>query len=345
MVEDTLEYLRPLNGAGTLWLVRQPATGRMLTARRVTPAQSRAFEILWENRAAGVPTVRDIQNAGEDEVLVLQDYESAVPLTRWVQDHGPQQTAVVLGVGIQLCSTLLRLHELGIWHGHLGPGCVLLDGYGQVFLLGLEQAVLDEPARPGVAPPPAETADQAGAGEVLNFLATGHSTAEGLAPEPLGSLIARCMTRDPRDQFLDIQGLFRALRDLDRARRQPDPPPRTRWGWLRQVPGFRSGNIAAVTLAVTAYLVAAIMAGTVLAVSLRSPANFPLGMPFLLWLVGCYWFLSDAAGLRSSIRPLQRLRGRWSYWPVCLLVVAAWAGVCALLTVLCFALLWSWGVL
>ena len=71
---EELQFLDALNERGTVYLIRQPATGRMLTGRRITPAQRQVYQALQGAAIPHVAPVREIRPEGDGQFLVLQDY-------------------------------------------------------------------------------------------------------------------------------------------------------------------------------------------------------------------------------------------------------------------------------
>lgn len=57
---EELQYLDSLNSKNTLFLIRQPSTGRILTGRRVDPEQMAIYARIQQQEIPHVPFVRDI---------------------------------------------------------------------------------------------------------------------------------------------------------------------------------------------------------------------------------------------------------------------------------------------
>ena len=68
---DELQFLDALNAKGTVFLVRQPATGRILTGRRVPAPQAEVYTALQQSRPPHVPRVRAVQPEPDGQFLIL----------------------------------------------------------------------------------------------------------------------------------------------------------------------------------------------------------------------------------------------------------------------------------
>lgn len=338
---EELQFLETLNERGTLYLIRQPSTGRILTGRRVPAPQQKIYQTLAQNPVDHVPRVRAVQHEPDGQFLVLQDYVSGITLEALLARGQllPQQAAQV---GMQLCRALDGLHRQGIIHRDIKPANVLRTAEGQVWLIDFDIARTHKQApvrdtvllgTPGYAAPEQfgfrqtdARADLYAVGVLLNQLVTGAFPQEQLAPAPLGEIVRRCTALEPAQRYADAAALHRALAqsfpdgDL-RPEAQPGGPLGTRWGG---VPGFRRGDPRRMLMAIGLYGVALLFGAALVAVSLESLSNFMVGMPLLAMAVGCYLFWFDVAGLRSHWAPLERYRGTRWYKPYCVCLMVLW---------------------
>lgn len=338
---EELQFLETLNQRGTLYLIRQLSTGRILTGRRVPAPQHAIYQALAQNPVDHVPRVRAVQPEPDGQFLVLQDYVPGITLET-VLARGlllPRQAAQI---GRQLCRALEGLHGLGIIHRDIKPANVLCTEEGQVWLIDFDIARTHKQApvrdtvllgTPGYAAPEQfgfrqtdARADLYAVGVLLNQLVTGSFPQERLAPAPLGEIVRRCTALEPTRRYADAAALHRALAESF-PERPPQPEPRpggplgARWGG---VPGFRRGDPRRMLMAIGLYGVALLFGAALVAVSLESLSNFMVGMPLLAMAVGCYLFWFDVAGLRSRWAPLERYRGTRWYKPYCVCLMVLW---------------------
>ena len=338
---EELQFLDALNERGTVYLIRQPATGRMLTGRRITPAQRQVYQALQGAAIPHVAPVREIRPEGDGQFLVLQDYLPGRTLEQRLE-QGTLPAGEAADLGAQLCEALDSLHHRGIIHRDIKPANVLVGEDGTAWLIDFDIARTAKPTggqdtallgTPGYAAPEQfgfqqtdARADLFALGVLLNQLVTGELPQQRLAPPPLGEIVRRCTRMDPGQRYRDAAELQRDLLGLlppDRRKTALGTPPRL----LARVPGFRSGDPLRMLLAALGYLAAALAVAALLSTA-GSPAGVALWVCLALVPVGWCLLALDAGGLRSRLAPARRFRtsgGRVAY---CLGLGVVWAILC-----------------
>lgn len=169
------------------WLVEDPADAGKRRVLRPVPEGAVAAAVLF----------RGVRHEGLAELLRLEDHPKfgLVTVSAWVDGEdfgvvgprldGPERLAIVHDVA----SALLHLHELGLTHGDLKPGNVIVTPGGRGVLI--DPAGPDGGVRgslPYMAPerilrgPPTASADLYALGGVLFFALTGRAPHEGTDP-------------------------------------------------------------------------------------------------------------------------------------------------------------------
>lgn len=312
---EELQFLDALNERGTVYLIRQPATGRMLTGRRITPAQRQVYQALQGAAIPHVAPVREIRPEGDGQFLVLQDYLPGRTLEQRLE-QGTLPAGEAADLGAQLCEALDSLHHRGIIHRDIKPANVLVGEDGTAWLIDFDIARTAKPTggqdtallgTPGYAAPEQfgfqqtdARADLFALGVLLNQLVTGELPQQRLAPPPLGEIVRRCTRMDPGQRYRDAAELQRDLLGLL-------PPDRRKTA--------------------LGYLAAALVVAALLSTA-GSPAGVALWVCLALVPVGWCLLALDAGGLRSRLAPARRFRtagGRVAY---CLGLGEVWAILC-----------------
>ena len=342
---EELQFLDALNSKNTVFLVRQPTTGRILTGRRVAVPQAEVYTALQQCRPPHVPCVRAVQPEPDGQFLILQDYIQGITLeTVLAQQHTlPWQQAVA--ICIQLCAALESLHAQKLVHRDIKPGNVLLTNAGEAWLIDFDISRTCKDIQPrdtallgtmGYAAPEQfgfqqtdARADLYALGVLLNQLCTGDFPQNKLVEGPLAKIVQKCIEIDPRQRYDSAAALRRALEYLcPEAIAPADEPPAAPPPKPIGVPGFRSGNPLHILIAILAYGVFAIFALAVGLASFRSFTDFVVGATVLLGPIGCYLFAFDLFNIRTKCTLVERYR-RTRWYPLyCVCVMLSWLLLC-----------------
>ena len=342
---DELQFLDALNAKGTVFLVRQPATGRILTGRRVPAPQAEVYTALQQSRPPHVPRVRAVQPEPDGQFLILQDYIQGITLETVLARQHSLPWQQVVAICIQLCKALESLHTQKLVHRDIKPGNVLLTETGQAWLIDFDISRTCKDTQPrdtallgtmGYAAPEQfgfqqtdARADLYALGVLLNQLCTGDFPQNKPVEGPLAKIVQKCIEIDPRQRYESAAALRRALEYLCPEAAVPSvetpaaPPPKP-----AGVPGFRSGNPLHILIAILVYGVFAIFALAVGLASFSSFSNFVVGATVLLGPVGCYLFAFDLFNIRTRCTLVERFRHTKQYPFYCVCVMLSWLLLC-----------------
>lgn len=342
---EQLQYLDSLNSRNTLFLIRQPSTGRILTGRRVTPEQMEIYAKIREQQAPHVPMVRDIIREADGQYFVLQDYIQGITLEQLLAKQHFLSYAETAHIGVQLCLALEKLHAAGIIHRDIKPANVMITADNEVYLIDFDISRVQKENRnadtrilgtKGYAAPEQFGFQQTDArtdiyalGILLNQMCTGEFPQTQLAGRPLAQIIRKCTEIDPQKRYAGAAEVKKALEAgypecRAGAVAQNAAPAAKKTG----IPGFRSGNPVHILLAVLGYGVFAVFAIAAVSAAFVSVSNFIVTSCMIAIPVGCYLFGFDLFGVRTRCQTVERYR-RTRYYPFyCICLIAAWILLC-----------------
>jgi len=228
------EILAPIGsgGMGEVWKARDTRLGRIVAIKRLKSPHGERFE--QEARAVAAlnhPNICQIHDVGPD-YLVLE-YIDGKPLS------GPLAVQEAVRLAIQIASALEEAHGRGILHRDLKPANILVTAKGTAKLLDfglakplagadatrtIEGTISGTPAY--MAPEQIEgkpcdaRSDVFSFGAVLYEMLSGRRAFDGMAsvlrddpkpPPALGSLVLRCLAKQPGQRFQTIADVKAAL--------------------------------------------------------------------------------------------------------------------------------------
>lgn len=348
---EQLQYLDSLNAKNTVFLIRQPSTGRILTGRRVSAEQKKLYDKLLHQQLPHIACVRDIIPEVDGHFLVLQDYIQGLTLEEILAKRNFLPYPQAAHICIQLCLALECLHALGIIHRDIKPSNVMLTPEQEAYLIDFDISRTHKEAQDadteilgtkGYAAPEQFGFQQTDArtdiyaiGVLLNQLCTGQFPQCELVKSPLDRIVQRCIHLDPSKRYRSAAAVRTALEanypecaaesELAQADSFKAPP---RPG----VPGFRSGNPVHILLATLGYSVFALLALAlaIMAAAFHSFSNFVVGFILVAAPVVCYLFIFDIFSLRTRCKIVEKYRHTQNYTVYCLCLMIAWLVVCVL---------------
>ncbi|TDC14542.1 protein kinase domain-containing protein, partial [Kribbella albertanoniae] len=149
--------------AGTLWQVRDLATGRHAVLRRIpVPTIQREEQFrdeLMVLRRINHPHITRVLEVRETatEWLVFSQYVVALSLTEILRRRGTMSPGEIVTLLSPLADALHYLHHCGLIHGHLTPPNILIDVEGRPLLTDATFHSLN--LHPPTSPPPSHGAD------------------------------------------------------------------------------------------------------------------------------------------------------------------------------------------
>lgn len=342
---DDLQFLDTLNEKGTVFLIRQPATGRILTGRRVPAGQAEVYTALQKNGIPHIPRIRAIQPEPDGQFLVLQDYVQGLTLEAVLARRRTLPGQQAAAICRQLCLALEGLHALGLVHRDIKPGNVMLTDTGEAYLIDFDISRTCKASQNrdtallgtmGYAAPEQFGFQQSDArsdlyalGILLNQLCTGEFPQNKMVGGPLAKIVQKCIEIDPRQRYDSAAAVRKALEQLYPEAAAPAAETiATAPTKMTGVPGFRSGNPLHILIAILAYGIFAILATAVALAAFDSLANFIIGFIVILAPVGCYLFAFDLFSIRTRCTLVERFRHTRQYPFYCVCVVLGWLLLC-----------------
>jgi serine/threonine-protein kinase len=144
-------------GEGALFIVckaRDRETGETVAVKALKPAmmqdQRLVERLIAEANAARVldhPRIARVFDAGRDAnvAYVVTEYVAGVSLLDRIRRTAPMPVAAAVNIGVEISEGLAYAHHLGMVHGDLRPGNVLINGEGHVKItdFGLARALTE----------------------------------------------------------------------------------------------------------------------------------------------------------------------------------------------------------
>ncbi len=216
--------------------------------------RTEVFRTLMEHPVEGVPRIHSVRLSG-DEWIVREDRVFGITLAEYIAGRCLDKKEAV-GICMQLCDILEKVHRMGIVHGDIKPENIMMDNSGRIWLIDFDAShfVKKEPGRdtvmmgtPGYASPEQygfgrsdPRSDIYAIGVLLNVMLTGHHPLYGRTKGSISAVTDRCIRVDPDRRYQTVEDLKKALRRP--VRENPAFPP-----------GFRTLNPAKMLAAFLGY--------------------------------------------------------------------------------------------
>ena len=308
----------PINEGHQVWLVQHAETGKFFVRKSTHYYTLAVFRLLRDNPIPNMPRIFELFEDG-NTLHIIEEYISGTTLEELVITQGPFSVAITAEWTHQLCEIIERLHccTPPIIHRDIKPSNIILAYDGRIKLLDLSaarQSNYDKSqdtvimGTAGYAAPEqygfsssSESTDIYAVGVLMNKLLTGKLINEQVHSGDLSKIIARCTQLDPSKRYERID-----LLDKDLYRYIEDPLAKRISFRNYLPPGFRSGNIVIMLLALLGYCI-------VLSVTLNmttSKANtlrvlWATRISVTLGIIGVIFFSGNYLGCQTNL-PLTR---------------------------------------
>lgn len=256
----------PLCEKGHIVLVQSQVDGQLYVKKHIQSYHPSIYRQLRETPVNNTPTIYEIYPGPADPALpgtsliVIEEYFSGSTLAELLAERGLFSEQETIDIALQLCRILMDLHKLSpaIVHRDIKPSNVMLLPDGTVKLLDfnaskpetanerrdtvlLGTAGFAAPEQYGFSSSTPQT-DIYAVGVLLNMMLTGALPWEKVAEGKLKKVIQRCLKLNPKDRYAGAWELYQVLK---RVKREKYP-------WLP--PGFRTGRIYKMLIAIPVYL-------------------------------------------------------------------------------------------
>ena len=264
-----------LDQAHDIRLVKHVETGTHYVRKTLSHYDLRVIEVLKSRDFAGIPRIHETVEE-DGRLIVIEDYIRGDSLDKVLEKMllDPSEAISVIN---RLCRILAPLHayDPAIIHRDIKASNVILAENGDLYLIDFDAAKLHDPGKNrdtvligtedyaapeqyGFAQSDRQT-DIYALGVLLNTMVTGHVPVEGLAAEPLGSIVTKCTQMDPRNRYQDVEQLEAALKKAaskpgheNPAAKSDDTPKRL--PFYRHITGFKSGKAWVAAVAILWYI-------------------------------------------------------------------------------------------
>jgi serine/threonine protein kinase len=324
-----IHFIEFLNKNQTVAMIRDTDTGKLYVQRKIDTARHDVYEILCRSQLPHIPCIRRIENCANGNIFVTEDYIEGISLKEILDRRIVLTEKEAVDYMTQLCEALAAAHELGLVHRDIKPGNIMIDLQNRLWLVDFDiarqyraEAASDTEllGTQGYAAPEqfgfgqsSERSDIYAAGVLLNVMLTGKMPQEKLPAGRMAGIVQRCTAIDPQDRYLSADDLKRAV----------NPPAhesgrkKSRINFIRRVPGFRSGKVWKILIALVFYFFAIMFCYTAVSTSLGNTTNMGTAIGFIIFFTGTYLFLFDIGSLRTRTRMVEKHRGSSVYVLFC----------------------------
>lgn len=212
-------------------LVTDEDTGRKLIKKYLTVYDKSIYEYLRDNPVAHMPRIIYLAE-GDNCLVVIEEYIEGKTVEKLVREEGLSGRQA-LKITRDICTVLDVLHSLPspIIHRDIKPSNVIVTDEGEVYLLDMNAAKWYEPGKKddtdylgtmyyaapeqiwyGLTAASAKS-DVYAVGVLLNVMLTGAIPKLKQAPEPMWTVIEKCISLDAEDRY-DVRELLDVLESI-----------------------------------------------------------------------------------------------------------------------------------
>ena len=263
-----------LNEAHGVFLVRDEESGRICVKKIQKTYNADVYKRLKASKIKGIPEIYEMYE--QDRILTLiEEFVSGETLEAILKREGAFSEERVRDITIRLCTVLSNLHSMNppVIHRDIKPSNVMITSYGDVFLIDLNAAKLENtkkdedtvllgtygyaaPEQFGFGTSTVQT-DIYALGMLMNTMLKGQYSKEVAESLSLKQIIEKCIMLKPEDRYSSVNELRETL--------VPEKPEKLPENKRFMPPGFRTGNPTHIVLACIGY--AAVLAAGLTIVS------------------------------------------------------------------------------
>ncbi len=261
-----------LNEEHGIFLVQHIETHKVYVMKKLAHYNSSVYQNIVSLSPAGLPRIYELFE-DEECLIVIEEYISGHTLWELLSEQGTFSASEVVSYALELCKILSSLHTCNppIIHRDIKPSNIMLTPRGEIVLLDLNAAKYVDasqeedtvllgtkgyaaPEQYGFGASNAQT-DIYALGVTMNVLLTGSVTEKYAKSNELQNIIQKCTQLNPEDRYRSVGELAASLKSLitpaETASAQSDVSVPVSHSYV--IPGFRSGNILKMMLAVAGY--------------------------------------------------------------------------------------------
>lgn len=268
-----------LEGNENVRLVRNSITGKIAVKKLMKAEQKPVYDFLKRHRSDYIPEIYECFEYGR-QMIVIEEYIEGRNLNDILSERSFSKEE---GCHIvrEICRALYPLHmaDPPIVCRDLKPENIMLDSCGKVKLIDFDIARRVSPGKnrdtvimgtEGFAAPEqfgyGQTdgrSDIYSLGAVLNYIILGKHPVYEILEGRLGDVVRRCLLINPDERYQNVKELEYVLEEISPSERAEVPASEQKKeaeagkekSWRRFLPpGFRSGTVWKMILAVTVYL-------------------------------------------------------------------------------------------
>lgn len=304
-----------LNETHGVFLVRNEETGRICVKKIQKTYNSDVYKRIKASNLKGIPKIYEMYE--QDGILTLiEEFVSGETLEAILKRDGAFSEERVRDITVKLCNILSSLHSMlpSVIHRDIKPSNVMITSYGDVFLIDLNAAKLENtkkdedtvllgtygyaaPEQFGFGTSTVQT-DIYALGMLMNTMLKGQYSKELADSSGLRRIIEKCIMLKPEDRYRSVNELRETL--------IPEGAEKLPENKRFMPPGFRTGNPTHMIIACIGY--AAVIAAGLTITSSNQKYAFTTWHErafFLVMTLMIIFFSADYLGIQSRL-PLCR---------------------------------------